>query len=369
MLRERVLVYGVPLAAIDVRATTAGYDPDLGRSRRRLEIRAVLAAPGDDDSRYDVRPLETTLADDPSTAAGVMALARALAVHFAVPLHPASGEPPLVGADEWISLQGPPPERAWSTTHRTLTWTADGAEVHAAGASTVLADRGSRALYEAQTCVANGLAPPFRCWVTVADTGREGACYHMAAYPVAAPSKHALRSWGAEGRPPPSILRALADAAPDLSPRDRMVALEAAFGLELTQLAPVSAFYAGRSSDAAIDEGLAPALASTRARWLLPLELQRAHAAGSSVNPVLHAFHPRVGAVGLALGLRDAFDLGLQAAKMLVATACEGGRDEDVTDMLNATLAARREADPGARTDDWQIIADVRDRRLTRGSS
>lgn len=362
-LSEGVLARGVPLAAIDVLAGTTGYEPRLGRSRRRLEIRAVFAAPGDDDSRYDVRALALIVADEPSRAAEVMALARALAVRFDVPLHPASGEPPSVGATEWVASQGPPPERAWRTTFRTVTWGADGTEAHASGALTVRADRGSRAIYVARLDVIRGLVTPFRYWIDVADTGRQGSCYHMAAYPDAAPSKDTLRSWGAEGRSPAAILRALAAAAPASSPLERMVALEAAFGLELADLGPVSAFCTGRASDEAVDSALAQKLASTRPTWLLPLELRRAHAAGASVASVLHAFYPQVGLIRLMIGMRDAFDLGLAAAKTLVDTACDVGRDEEVTIMLDAVVAAKHAADVDARVDETGVMIDALHRR------
>lgn len=363
-LTERVLARAAPPAAIEVRAGTTGHDPEVGRSRRRLEIFAVFAAPGDDDSRYDIRSLESTVADDPEAAAGVMARARTLAARLGVPLHPASGAPPSAAAKDWLALQGPPPARAWSTTFRTLTWDPDGTEAHASGARTVLADRGSSAVYEAQREAARGLTAPFHCWIEVVDTGKRWSCRHVADYPGAAPPKQTLRAWGAGGRAPSAILRALAAAAPALSPLECMIALEAAFDLELPQLGPVRALFAGQSSDEAVDSALAPALASTRPRWLLPLELRRAHAAGASVGSVLHAFHPQVGALRLVIGLRDAFDLGLAAAKTLVGTACDERNDEEVTIMLNAVVAAKRAAAPGARIDEDRVMAEAVARRV-----
>lgn len=355
-LSDKLLAREAPLAALEVRAGTTGYDAAIGRPRGRLELLAVFAAPGDDDSRYDVRSIESWVADDPRAAAEVLLLVRALADRLGAPLHPGSDEPPRVGAPGWVALQGPPPERAWRVRFRTLVWAADGSEQHASGELTVHADRGSRAVHVASRDVVRGLVAPFQCTIDVVDTGRQGSCQYTAAYPDAAPTRDTLRSWGAEGRAPSAMLQDLAAQTPALSPRERMVALAAAFGVELTELASVHLHGAGRLSDEALDASLAPVLARTRLQWTLPLVLRRAQAAGESVTAVLHAFHPQVGVIRLMMGVRDAFDLGLPAAKMLVDTACDPGRAEEVAVMLDAVVEAKRAA---RSIDEWRVMVDA----------
>jgi hypothetical protein len=358
-LVERVLAHQAPVAAIDVRASTTGYDRDVGRCRARLEIRAVLARPGDDDSRYDMKDVEQVLAEEPGAAQRAMDLARRLAESVGAALHPASGDPPQEGDESWLELQDPPPNRTWKVAWRSVAWDESGAEKHASGETSVVADRGNYAFYEAQTELGRRFKEPFHLWVKVTDIGQESSCYHMASYPKEAPAKDTLRAWAAEGRSPSAILRAVAAESPGLSPLDRMLMLEAAFDVGLTKLAPLSAFCAGRLSDADLDAAIGPALQGKRPVWTLPLALKLAHAAGKSIGPVLHEFYPTAGGmIGLIIGVREAFDLSLSAAKTLVDTACDGEHHDEVAVMLDAVVRAKQAAGT-ATVDEWRVMGDA----------
>src|SRR4051812_35558397 len=78
-----------PIAGRDRRARLLGsYEPELGRQRARLVVRALLALPGDDDSRYRMEDLDRLVAEDPAAARAAMEIARRLAGELGVALHP-----------------------------------------------------------------------------------------------------------------------------------------------------------------------------------------------------------------------------------------------------------------------------------------
>jgi ribosomal protein L7/L12 len=102
---------------------------------------------------------------------------------------------------------------------------------------------------------------------------------------------------------------------------------------------------------------------------MLSLALRKAQAAGESIAPVLHEFYPQVSVIRLITGVREAFDVGLTAAKTLVDTACDGKSDEQVKVMLNAVVKAQREASPGVGLDEWRVMMDALDQWLSRAGA
>lgn len=84
---------------------------------------------------------------------------------------------------------------------------------------------------------------------------------------------------------------------------------------------------------------------------------------------MLHEFYPQVSVIRLITGVREAFDVGLTAAKTLVDTACDGKSDEQVKVMLNAVVKAQREASPGVGLDEWRVMMDALDQWLSRAGA
>lgn len=340
-LLARARRFGPSLVAIDVRASSGSYEPELGRQRARLVVRAVLALPGDDDSRYRMEDLDRLVAEDPAAARAAMEIARRLAGELGVALHPSGPEPPKSDEPSWIELQGPSPERQWTATWTTVAWRPDGTEIHATGEGPASGRTGRLALADAQARHIGRVVPPFSCSIGLKEVGRPSSAYHMQSYPNAAPPLRTLREQALEGRPLSAILGALAAEGAGLGALDCMVALEHAFKIDLEHLAPVSAFLAGAIDGPALDAALAGELRRMRPQWSMPSALLDAYTGGASIGPVLHRFYKDVSAIYLVVGIREAFGLSLMTAKVLMDTACSGERDAELDAMLAEAVLAK----------------------------
>jgi hypothetical protein len=335
-LEARARAFVAPIALVEVREATSGYDADLGRPRAALAVSVVLAAPGDEDSRYRVEYLAHLDAGDPG-----LEIARRLADRLGVPLYPDSPAMQAAVAPRWLAQQGPSPERAWPMAWRTTVWRPDGTTADAEQAHTVLAASGREAHRRAYVELSRGLAPPFAYTVTALDIGRPSTSYHQAGPPAGAPSKDTLRVWALDGRPLAAVLRGMTVEAPSLTPLDVMVALEHAFLVDLCELGPAGAFCRGVLGDAELEAALGSVVAARKPRWSLPHALLLAHTQGESIGPVLHRSYRDVGGViPLIVGMRDAFGLSLMAAKAMVDTACDGRHDRELDAMLDRAVRA-----------------------------
>jgi hypothetical protein len=342
-LQARARSFGSAVVAIDVRASSGSYEAEFGRMRARLVVRAVLAEPGEEDSRYRVVDLDRVVAEDPAAARAVMEIAGRLASELGATLHPAGPEPPKSGDPEWLSLQGPSPEREWTATWTTVAWRPDGSEVHASGEGAAVGHTGKLALDDAWRRYIGRVVAPFSYVLRLKEMPeRPSNMGHMASYPAAAPPIERIRAWAREGQAPSAILGALTVEAPGLSTLERMVALQHALKLDLEELRAVSAFAAGAIDAEELDAALAGRIRQTRPQWSMPHALVDAYTGGASVGPVLHAYYKDVGAIYLIIGLREAFDLSLRTAKMLMDTACSGEREAELDRLLAEALTAKK---------------------------
>jgi hypothetical protein len=342
-LLARARRFGPAVVAIDVRASSGSYEPEFGRMRARLVVRAVLAAPGEDDSRYRIEQLDRPVAEDPVAARAVMEIAGRLASELGATLHPAGPEPPKGGDPEWLSLQGPSPEREWAATWTSVVWRQDGSEVHATGEGVAVGRTGQLALDDARRRHLGHVAPPFCVVLRLKEMPeRPSNLHHPASYPAGAPPIERLRAWAREGQPASALLGALGAEAPGLGTLESMVALQHAFKLDLKELREVSAFAKGSLDAAALDAALAGRIAQTRPQWSMPHALLDAYTGGASIGPVLHAYYKDVSAIYLIVGIREAFGLPLGTAKILMDTACSGTREAELDRLLVEAMAAKR---------------------------
>ena len=340
-LLARARRLGAPVVAIDVRASSGSYEPEFGRCRAGLVVRAALALPGDEDSRYRIEYLDRLVAEDPVAARAGMEIARRLAGELGAALHPSGPEPPKSGDPEWLERQGPSPEREWTAVWTTVAWRPDGTEVHARGEGVAVGRTGRLARADALARHIGRIVPPFRYELGLNELGRpESSCYE-APYPVGAPPIRRLREQALGGRSLSAILSALAVEAPALGPLEQMIVLEHAFKIELGHLGPVSAFAAGTIDGAALDAAIEGRIRQMRPQWSMPSALLDAYTGGASIGPVLHAFYRDVSAIYLVMGIREAFGVSLMSAKMLVDTACSGERNAELDAMLAEAVAAK----------------------------
>jgi hypothetical protein len=333
-LLGRARKLGAPIVAIDVRASSGSYEPEFGRSRAGFVVQAALAQPGEDDSRYRIEFLTRLVVEDPAAAHAAMEIARRLAAELGAVLHPTGLEPPKSGDPEWLEQQGPSPEREWTAVWTTVAWRPDGTEIHGSGEGPASGRTGRLAREDALKRQIGRIVPPFRYEIGLKELGRPSSSYYEAPYPAAAPPIRKLREPVLAGQPLSAVLSALSVEAPALTPLDRMVALEHAFKLDLTRLAPVSAFASGATDAKALDAALAGAIQQMRPQWSMPSALVEAYTRGASIGPVLHAYYKDVGAIYLVMGIREAFGLSLRSAKMLMDTACSGTQDAELDAML-----------------------------------
>ena len=341
-LLTRARRLGAPVVAIDVRASSGRYEPEFGRPRAGFVVRAALALPGDEDSRYRIEYLDRLVAEDTVAARAAMEIAHRLADELGAVLHPSGPEPPKSGDPEWLELQGPSPEREWTAVWTTVAWRPDGTEVHGGGEGSAFGRTGKLALADALVRYLGRIVPPFRYELGLKELGRPSSSYYMASYPAAAPPIRTLREQVLGGRPLSAILSALAVETPGFGPLEQMIALEHAFKIELAHLQPVSAFAAGTIDGAALDAALAGRIRQMQPQWSMPSALLDAYTRGASIGPVLHAFYRDVSAIYLIMGVREAFGLSLMSAKMLVDTACSGEHDAELDAMLAEALSAKR---------------------------
>ncbi len=340
-LLARARGLGAPVVAIDVRASSGSYEPEFGRCRDGLVVRAALAQPGDEDSRYRIEFLDRLVAEDPEAARAGMETAQRLADELGAALHPSGPEPPKSGDPEWLELQGPSPEREWTAVWTTVAWRPDGTEVHGGGEGAAVGRTGRLGRADALSRYLRHIVPPFRYELGLKELGRPQSSYYEAPYPAAAPRIRTLREQVVGGQSLSAILSALAVGAPGLGPLGWMIALEHAFKIELGHLGPVSAFAAGAIDGAALDAAIEGRIRLMRPQWSLPSALLDAYTGGASIGPVLHAFHRDVGAIYLVMGIREAFGVSLMSAKMLMDTACSGERDAELDAMLVEAVAAK----------------------------
>jgi hypothetical protein len=123
-----------------------------------------------------------------------------------------------------------------------------------------------------------------------------------------------------------------------------MIVVQHALFLEMDELASAGAFCRGSISAAELDAALGPVMMTRKPRWALALDLHRANALGKSIGPVLHQYYAkRPSSLELGRGVMDAFDLSLNATKMLIDTACDSKRDSELDAMFKAALRSRAE--------------------------
>jgi hypothetical protein len=241
----------------------------------------------------------------------------------------------------WIEREGPSPTRPWRVAWRRTQWRTDGTTTEESGECTVAEFNENRAFYAASLEVRRGLESPYSYWLKVLETGSESNHRDDGGYPEAVPPKETLRAWAADGQPLSMMLRALTAQAPGLSPLAQMIAVQRALFLELNELTSVAAFCRGSLSAAELDAALGPVITTRKARWALPLDLYRARASDTSIGPVLHQYYAQVAsALALIRGVRDAFGLSLDDAKLLIDAACDRKRDSELDMMLEKSLAA-----------------------------
>jgi hypothetical protein len=340
-LEARARRAGATVVVIEVSASTGGYDRERGRAPRVLEVHAILAAPGRDDSRYRVEKLDELPADDPATADRSMALAAVVAARLGAALDPAGGAPPADGAPSWLARQGPPPPRSWAATWELRVWRDDGVAVDTHGTTVVTASQGYEAHYLTRLEITRGLKAPFVYAIALVDVPgeRNTSSTHVADAPSAAPPANELRRLARAGHAPSAVIEHVAAMAPTLSPLERMITLEHAFVVALDQLQPAGAFCRGELSASELDCAVGPVIEARRPHWCLRLALAEAHAAGRPIGPVLRDAYPTVGnTIPLARALDDAFGLTLRDTKVLVGLACDGAHDDELERVLRRAL-------------------------------
>lgn len=332
-LLAAVLRESAPAVAVDVATDASHFDRALGRFAACLRLRVVLAGPGREDSRYRELLLDTLPAGTPDQLRASTAIVQALAQRLGVPVHS-----PGPAAPRWIGLQGPSPAREWHFTWQRILWREDGSEEAASGECSVHADCGDRAVADVTRELSRSLAPPYRLMLASRELGPLASGSRLRGYPPQLPPVGTLRGWAVEGLTLADILGRIAD----VSPLDRMIALESAYYVDLHDLAPVSAFLAGKLSEAALAAAVHPVLERTRGQWSLPGRLLETHAQGRSIGPVLHEYRDKygLGVIHMIVAMREAFPMSLMAAKSLVDTACSGTRDAELDAELQAVLAA-----------------------------
>ena len=335
-LLAAVLRESAPAVVVDVATDASHFDRALGRFAACLRLRVVLAGPGREDSRYRELLLAPLPAGTPDRLRASTAIVQALAQRLGVPVH--SPVPLAPAAPRWIGLQGPSPAREWHFTWQRILWREDGSEEAASGECSVHADCGDRAEADVTRELSRSLAPPYRLMLKSRELGPLASGSRSRAYPRQLPPVGTLRGWAVEGLALAEILGRLAE----VSPLDRLTALESAYYVDLHDLAPVSAFLAGKLSEAALAAAVHPVLERTRGQWSLPGRLLETHAQGRSIGPVLHEYRDKysLGVIHMIVAMREAFPMSLMAAKSLVDTACSGTRDAELDAELKAVLAA-----------------------------
>lgn len=338
-LRGKALAQRGPVVVVDVMMDSR-FDRARGRFCGCLRVAVVLAAAGHRDSRYREAYLDTLPGEGPDEVIAALAVVRGLAERLGVAVHPSG--PPVPGEPRWIGLQGPPPMRSWRFGWRTIAWCEQGSEVHESGEIHVDAESGDSALTAVERVFAARLARPYRVTLDSAELGPLAERSYARAYPETSPPVNTLRAWAVERGSLAAVLRRLAETPS--TALDRMVAIEAAFCVDLRALAPVAMVLAGAMADAALDAALGPALERTYGQWSLPIRLLEAHAQGRSIAPVLHEFHARHGLGGVALvrAMREAFGLSLMSTKRLVDMVCSGVRGDELDAAVQAVVASVR---------------------------
>lgn len=340
--KARALTAGggrVRIVAIEARASSGSYDRVVGRVRPCIVVSIVTEQPSHEDSRYRSDVLDRLIAEDAAAEAAATTVIEGLAAVMQVPVH-------RVDSQTWIASQPAPPARPWPMQWTTTRWGEDGVEVRAEGEATLTATSGSEALRIAAAQLFSGIAPPYIRTLRAPDLSvHPWVSYYEATCPVGAPTIDGVRSAALAGAPVSTIF----DEFPaTLSTLRRMIAIEHAFHIELSALAPLAAYANGTSDRAALDAALAPLLKERQPRWSLVGALRETHAAGDRIGPVLRAHHARgVGTIHMMIAFREAFSLGLAAAKMVVSTACDGLHDDEVESLLAEALA---KSSPEVRT-------------------
>jgi hypothetical protein len=223
----------------------------------------------------------------------------------------------------------------------TVEWLEDGRAVRRAGRRRIPAE----SIEDARSLVWSDLGAqvrrPFRIFVAGLGTMTEG----LHELPPGAPSSDTIRGWSLDGWPPSAILRALREASKEATPLALMFVFKYAFELELDDVAPIADLCGGRISEAELDDLVGPRVEARSGYWQLRLRLLQAHRSGESIHPVLHAFYPKVGPLELSLAMEEVFRIR-DAAKLLVAHACDPGVGREVDAMLEAALEVARNPPP-----------------------
>ena len=346
-LEARARSFGPPVAALEVHESS-GYDTAVQRWVNRFKVCAVLRAPGPDDSRFRVEPIGYLLVGhggvvDSAVCEVALRTLNDLAGRLDAPLYPPAGQAMACGSPGWIMTQGPSPERIWHIEWEVVSWQPDGRRMASSGKREEVQASGNAALAAADRGLEDARRRPFEYIRLCVETQQRSQSRWSLPYPSLAPSKRAIRERAAEAQTFSAIACGLAEEAPELSILERMVVLEQALMYDLRSLVPLGAFYRGEIGAEALETDLRERLRDKESWWRLSLDLDRAFSREQSVSSVLHAYYAKhPWPMALIVGLREAFDIGLAAAKDVMDTACDGTRNDEADRILRDAVAALR---------------------------
>jgi hypothetical protein len=350
-----------------------GYDKVAGRFPQRVELCAIVVAPGWADSRYHPVMLADLPAKDERERSAARTLTRSLAQCLAVPYDTSAVRPDRYGSlgprwlSPWIAAQGPAPPVDFEVQWEAVFLLDDGEPQTALGIETTTAHCGEDACLQVIRAVHAGVGSddgPTQVRASIPampeNPGR-GERWPRLGWSVDPPRRRLdvtveeLRGSRRGGLSPAQIIRSIGkkgSRGADPTAAALMWALHEAFELlmdiehSLEELAEIGPWWAGRLPDVDLDAALGPRLDRTERHWNMAHRLREAHRSGRGVAAVLGGEKAR-GRVWLMSKLKEAFDLPGLAEPLEIVAAL----DSDDGGAADALLEAALRAMPGSVAD------------------
>jgi hypothetical protein len=328
-----------PLLTIELQWGDGTFDKAADCWRYGLELCAIVAAPGWQDSRYRSVVLATVPANDQAERSAAMVLAETVAGRLAVPCHtpdlsPDGEESGRTRFSRWIARQGEPPMVDFHVWWEAEYWLDDGVTQTATGVEVA----GGRCGTDAHAAAVRALQArlgsddgPVQVRCSIPALPRDP----LPSWNSSQPRRHLdvtveeTRDLRRANATPTQIARSLLHRAPGEGEPTTMAvmwAMHEAFELPLPELAMIGAWRAGGLSHADVDAAIGPRLDARQPRWDLAHQIRHAHRVRHDVVAVLRTALRQHGTIVVVQNLRAACDLtmGLRIAVDIVSAVGEG---------------------------------------------